>query len=158
MKIKTFWQALCAIIICEALGNIGSLFTFSEIPGWYSTLVKPVISPPNWIFGPVWTTLFALMGIAAYLVWRERKERSEVKRALGFFAGQFALNILWSVIFFGTHNPGAAFIEIIFLWLAILVTIITFFRVSKAAGWLLIPYIAWVSFASVLNFMIWTLN
>jgi len=158
MKTKNIGKILLAIVICELAGMIGAIFTTPSIPTWYAGITKPTFSPPNWIFAPVWTTLFALMGIAAYLVYEKGTNKKVVKVALGIFAIQLVLNIKWSLIFFGMHNPGYAFIEIIFLWLAILLTIIAFFKISKPAAYLLIPYILWVSFASFLNFSIWQLN
>lgn len=156
---KGDWVKLTvAVVGSEAAGIIGSVFTASSIPTWYATIVRPEFSPPNWIFGPVWTTLYALMGIAAFLVWRKGLDRKEVKVALGIFLLQLVLNSLWSIIFFGLQNPGAAFIEIIFLWLAIVATIIAFAKISKPAAWLLAPYILWVSFAAYLNYAIWALN
>lgn len=139
-------------------GIIGSLFTAASIPTWYATLTRPELSPPNWIFAPVWTTLFALMGIAAFLVWNKGLKRRDVRIALGIFSIQLILNTLWSIIFFGMQNPGAAFIEITFLWVAILATIIAFGKISKVAAWLLVPYILWVSFAAYLNYSFWILN
>ena len=130
-----------AIIVSELAGVIGSVFTISSIPTWYATLQKPILSPPNWIFGPVWTTLYFLMGAAAFLVWRHGLERKEVKTALTIFIGQLILNALWSIIFFGLHNPFWAFVEIILLWLAILWTIIAFYKISRPAAYLLLPYI-----------------
>ena len=166
MKINNTLKLIIAIVICELAGIIGSVFTTPSIAGWYATLVRPALNPPAWVFGPVWTTLFALMGIAAFLVWKKGLERRDVKIALGIFIGQLVLNTLWSIIFFGStsltinglNNIGIAFIEIIFLWLAILATIIAFAKISKPAAWLLLPYILWVSFAVYLNFMIWMLN
>lgn len=146
------------IAIAETAGIIGSLFTLPSIPTWYAGLTKPALAPPNWIFGPVWTTLFALMGVAAFLVWRKGIDRTDVKVALGIFLGQLVLNTLWSIIFFGFQNPGGAFIEIIFLWVAIIATIIACTKVSKPAAWLLVPYILWVSFAAYLNYSLWILN
>lgn len=139
-------------------GIIGSIFTAPSIPTWYTTLVRPELSPPNWIFAPVWTTLFALMGVAAFLVWQKGLNRRDVKIALSIFIIQLILNTLWSIIFFGLQNPGVAFMEIIFLWLAILTTMITFAKISRVAAWLLVPYILWVSFAAYLNYSIWILN
>jgi tryptophan-rich sensory protein len=147
-----------AIAVSELAGIIGSVFTAPAIGGWYAGIIKPTWNPPAWVFGPVWTTLFMLMDIAAFLVWRKGLERREVKIALGVFVGQLVLNTLWSIIFFGLHSPGGALIEIAFLWLAILATIIVFAKVSKPAAWLLVPYIAWVSFAGYLNYSIWMLN
>ncbi|MFA6296946.1 MAG: TspO/MBR family protein [Candidatus Paceibacterota bacterium] len=158
MKIPTFIKLIIAILISEIIGSIGSIFTISSIGRWYTTLARPELAPPNWIFGPVWTTLFALMGIASFLVWQKGLENKKVRTALVLFIIQFTLNILWSFVFFWLHNPGGAFIEIIFLWIAIFATIISFFKVSKCAGYLLIPYILWVSFAGYLNYMIWVLN
>lgn len=158
MNVRTIFKLVIAIAVSELAGGIGSVFTTPSIASWYADLTRPEFAPPNWIFAPVWTTLFALMGIAAFLVWKRGLERRDVKIALGIFGGQLVLNTLWSIIFFGAHSPGGAFIEIIFLWLAILATIIAFARISKPAAWLLAPYILWVSFAAYLNFMIWTLN
>lgn len=158
MKIPNILKLLIAIVISELAGIIGSLFTASSVRDWYTTLVRPDFAPPSWVFAPVWTTLFALMGIAAFLVWKKGLDRKDVKIALGIFIGQLVLNTLWSILFFGMQNPGLAFVEIIILWLAILATIISFGKIRKVAAWLLIPYILWVSFASVLNFSFWQLN
>lgn len=146
------------ILLSEGAGIIGSVFTTPSIPTWYATLVKPALNPPAWVFGPVWTTLFALMGIAAFLVWQHGWYRRDVRIALGIFVGQLVLNTLWSIIFFGLHSPAAAFAEIILLWLAILATIYAFARVSQVAALLLVPYMLWVSFASYLTYMLWMLN
>lgn len=158
MKINNTLKLIIAIVVSELAGIVGSVFTTPSIDGWYSTLVRPALNPPAWVFGPVWTTLFALMGIAAFLVWKKGLDRKDVRIALGIFIGQLVLNTLWSIIFFGLHSPGGALIEIIFLWLAILATIIAFAKISKPAAWLLVPYILWVSFAGYLNFSIWSLN
>jgi len=152
------FKLVIAIVVSELAGIIGSVFTTPSIAGWYAGIVKPALNPPAWVFGPVWTTLFALMGIAAFLVWKKGLDRKDVKIALSIFIGQLVLNIFWSIIFFGLHNPGLAFIEIIFLWLAILATIIAFAKISRPAAWLLVPYILWVSFAGYLNYSIWQLN
>lgn len=153
------WAALIGFIaLAQAAGLIGSLFTAPAIEGWYSTLARPELAPPNWVFAPVWTTLFVLMGIAAFLVWREGTGKRAVRIALGIFVLQLALNTLWSVIFFGLQSPGFAFADLIVLWLAIAATIVKFAPLSKTAAWLLLPYIAWVSFAAYLNYAIWMLN
>lgn len=151
-------KLIMAVVLSELAGIIGSVFTTPSIDDWYIGIVKPAINPPAWVFGPVWTTLYALMGIAAFLVWKKGLERRDVKIALGIFIGQLILNTLWSIIFFGLHSPGAAFIEIIFLWFAILATMIAFAKISKPAAWLLVPYILWVSFAMYLNYSIYVLN
>ena len=158
MKINNTFKLIVAITISELAGIIGSVFTTPSIATWYATLAKPVLNPPAWIFGPVWTTLYALMGIAAFLVWKQGLDRKDVRIALGLFVIQLALNTLWSIIFFGLHNPGAAFVEIVFLWLAIVATIVAFSRISRPAAWLLVPYVAWVGFAGYLNFALWMLN
>jgi tryptophan-rich sensory protein len=158
MKISNLGKLVIAVAISLAAGGLGSIFTSSAIPTWYTTLSRPALNPPNWIFAPVWTTLFVLMGIAAFLIWKRGIDKPKNREALKIFLGQLILNVLWSFIFFGLHNPGLAFLEIIFLWLAILATILSFSKISKTAAYLLIPYIAWVSFASYLNLAIWQLN
>ena len=158
MNMNNTYKLIVSIIVSELTGIIGSVFTAPAISGWYATLVKPSFNPPAWVFGPVWTTLFLLMGIAAFLIWKKGLDRRDVCIALGVFLGQLVLNTLWSIIFFGLHSPGGALIEIIFLWLAILATIIFFAKISKPAAWLLAPYILWVSFAMYLNYAIWALN
>lgn len=146
-----------SIAVCLSAGFVGSAFTASAIPAWYATLAKPSFSPPDWIFAPVWTALFTLMGVSAYLVWKEAARRN-VRSALYAFGAQLALNVLWSFIFFGLRSPVYAFAEIIALWAAIALTIGEFSKVSRTAGLLLVPYIAWVSFAAFLNFAVWQLN
>lgn len=156
---KGDWVKLGITIIgSQMAGGIGAVFTTAAIPTWYATLVKPALAPPNWIFGPVWTLLFVLMGVAAFFIWQHGTGRKEVRIALGIFLVQLLLNTLWSILFFGFQNPAAAFAEIILLWLTILATIIYFAKISKPAAWLLVPYIVWVSFASYLNYAIWQLN
>jgi translocator protein len=125
---------------------------------WYATLTKPALSPPNWIFGPVWMTLYALMGIAVFLVWAKGGDRKDVHVALLVFGIQLILNALWSIIFFGLHSPGWAFADIVILWFAIVWTMTLFYKISKPATWLLVPYILWVSFANYLNYSLWILN
>lgn len=158
MKISHILKLIFAIVVSELTGVVGSIFTVSSIATWYTTLVRPSVAPPNWIFAPVWTTLFALMGIAAFIIWNKGLERRDVRNALGVFVVQLILNVFWSSIFFGMQNPGAAFAEIIVLWLAILMTTISFAKISKLAAWLLVPYIIWVTFAAYLNYAFWILN
>lgn len=158
MNLPTFLKLIIAIIISELAGGIGTLFTISEIPTWYAGLIKPVLNPPSMIFGPVWTTLYFLMGIAAFLVWNKGWDRKDVRRALAVFGLQLFLNAIWSIIFFGLHSPFWAFVDITLMWLAIIWTMILFYKISKPAMWLLLPYIVWVSFAGYLNLMIWLLN
>ena len=145
-------KLILCILIAEGAGILGSIATVSSVKTWYLTdLIKPSWNPPSWLFGPVWTTLFLFMGIALYLVWTK-------KNNLFWFWTQLILNVIWSFLFFGLRSPMLAFYEIIILWVAILMTIIRFWSYNKAAGILLIPYLAWVSFASFLNFTIASLN
>lgn len=146
-----------SVLLCLAVGGISGYATASEIPGWYATLQKPSFNPPNWLFGPVWTLLYILMGISFWLIWKS--DDSTLKnKAMLFFAIQLALNFFWSIIFFSLHQTGWALLEIALLWVFILLSIISFHPVSRTAAYLLVPYICWVSFASALNFSIWKLN
>lgn len=158
MEIKNITKLVSSIVICQLAGIIGSFFTFPSITTWYAALEKPSFNPPNWVFSPVWITLFILMGVSLYLVWSEGIKTKYVKMALTLFGIQLSLNILWSIIFFGLKSPFFAFIEIVILWVAILATIFKFSKISRTAAYLLIPYLLWVSFAAVLNFSIWVIN
>jgi benzodiazapine receptor len=149
---------LVSVVVCELAGVIGTLFTTPSIPGWYAGLAKPPFNPPNWIFGPVWTVLYALMGLAAYLVYEKGFKRPEVKKATSVFAAQLLLNALWSIVFFGAHMILGAAVVIVLLWAMILATILLFRRISRATAYLLVPYILWVSFAAVLNVSLYVLN
>lgn len=152
------WAGLTVfLVVCLGAGGLGAIATTPEIEGWYQTVAKPSWNPPNNIFGPVWTTLFVMMAISGWLVWQASNEH-KVKAPLTLFGTQLVLNIAWSWIFFGMHQPGWAFVEILVLWLAIAATAKSFFGISKLAGGLLVPYLGWVSFASVLNFAIWRMN
>ena len=145
------------LLICYGVAAAGSLSTFRSLVDWYPTLQKPSFNPPNSVFGPVWSVLYTMMAVSAWLVWRSGPFRS-TRLPLGLFGVQLALNLGWSLIFFGLRNPGPAFAEIVALWLSILATIVAFWRVRPLAGAILIPYLCWVSFASALNFAIWRLN
>ena len=151
-------RLIISIVVCQLAGFIGSLFTTPAIPTWYASLNKPSFTPPNWLFSPVWISLYFLMGISLFIVWHVGFKEKNVKIAIAIFAIQLILNSLWSVVFFGSKSTLGGFIVIIFLWIAILATIISFFKISKAAGILLIPYILWVSYASFLNFFLFWLN
>jgi benzodiazapine receptor len=143
---------------CEFVGILGSYFTVSAIPNWYVGLVKPVFNPPNWLFGPVWSFLYALMGISAYLVWEKRKDNKNFRKATQLFLAQLFLNGIWSPVFFGLRNLLLALFVIIALLILIILTILQFYRIEEKAAYLLTPYLLWVSFASVLNFSVWILN
>ncbi|OGN04088.1 MAG: TspO protein [Candidatus Yanofskybacteria bacterium RIFCSPHIGHO2_02_FULL_44_12b] len=158
MRLNNFWKLAIAIAITETAGIVGSLFTVSEIPGWYTGLIKPALNPPGYIFGPTWTILYALMGIAAFLIWKTGWEQKRVKIALGIFILQLLLNAAWSIIFFGLHSPFWALIDIAAMWLAVIWTMVKFYPIRKKASYLLLPYIAWIAFAAYLNYMIWVLN
>jgi len=156
-KINLF-KLLTSVLLCQLAGAVGSVFTVSSIENWFPLLEKPAFSPSSWIFFPVWVVLYTLMGISLYIVWGKGVQQREVKIGLLIFGLQLGINILWSVLFFGLKSPYYAFIEIIFLWLAILLTIFQFRKISKTASYLLLPYIIWVSFAALLNYYLWILN
>ncbi|NLJ50415.1 MAG: tryptophan-rich sensory protein [Candidatus Atribacteria bacterium] len=152
------WKLVLCIAICQGAGLIGSWFTSAAIPNWYETLVKPPFTPPGWFIGLVWVVLYTLMGIALYLVWRKNGIEVGVIAAMVFFFVQLALNILWSIVFFGFRYPLGGIYTIVVLWIFIVITIIKFFPIDRVAGYLLVPYLIWVSFASVLNAYIVRLN
>jgi len=142
------------LVGCFAAASLGAIFMPGE---WYATLKKPSWNPPGWIFGPVWSALYTMMAVAAWLVWR-RSGFAAQGRPLALFLAQLILNAAWTPLFFGLHRPGIAFVEIVFLWLAIAATLAVFAPVSRVAAWLLAPYLVWVSFATMLNFALWRLN
>jgi benzodiazapine receptor len=168
-----------ALLIPQVAGGLGAIATASSIPTWYQTIKKPSWNPPSWIFGPVWTTLYLLMGIASWLIWRQGRERKvrqtaaaeapagiplalpedpQERGALGLYGAQLFLNSLWSIIFFGMKSIGGGLAEIVLLWGLIAATVARFFRLRPTAGWLMVPYLAWATFASVLNATVWRLN
>ncbi|MDE2038021.1 MAG: tryptophan-rich sensory protein [Patescibacteria group bacterium] len=155
---KDAFKLIAAVAVSGLAGAVGSLFTAPAIPTWYAALAKPSFAPPNWLFGPVWTVLYLLMGVAAFLVWKKGWNGAGVRRALGAFLLQLALNALWSAAFFGLRSPLWGLADIAALWLAIVATMVLFYKVSKPAAWLLLPYLLWVSFAACLNYSLWTLN
>ncbi|MFZ2471843.1 MAG: TspO/MBR family protein [Methanothrix sp.] len=158
IRLREIARLIICIAICQLAGVIGSLFTASSVATWYTTLDKPWFTPPGFIITAVWIILFALMGMSLFLIWQEGISSTNSKIALGVFACQLIVNILWSYAFFGLQSPLAAIIVIVFLWLLILQCIIRFWHISKYAALLLVPYILWVSFASFLNYTIWRLN
>jgi len=155
---------LVAVLACEVAGASGAVFTAQGLASWYGTLARPDLAPPNWVFGPVWTTLFALMGVAVWLVWRRAGDPAaasqvgQVRTALGVFAIHFIFNIAWSAVFFGQQSIGGGLVVIAVLWVLIVATIRAFDRVDRRAALLLVPYLAWVSFAAYLNYRFWVLN
>jgi tryptophan-rich sensory protein len=151
-------KLLLSILACEGAGIIGSLFTFSAIPTWYATLVKPSFSPPNWLFGPVWTTLYLLMAIAMYLIWKKGLKKKNIRQSFNLFLIHLGINAGWSIVFFGLHSILGGMVMIIILWSFILLLIRDFYRINKIAAYVLVPYLVWVSFASFLNFSLLVLN
>ncbi|HEU4548419.1 MAG TPA: TspO/MBR family protein [Rhizomicrobium sp.] len=143
------------LIVTLGVGAIASLFTEPSIPGWYAALIRPAIAPPNWVFAPVWTTLYILMAVAAWRVWRKTGLRNP---ALYAFAGQLFLNLCWSAVFFGMHQIGFALAVLLALDLALLATLVLFWRLDPTAGVILVPYLGWTGFASLLNYEFWFLN
>jgi len=151
-------RLIVSIVVCQGAGGIGAIFTTPAIPTWYAGLKKPAFTPPNSVFGPIWITLYLLMGVAVFLVWREGLSEEGVTTAFIVFWVQLMLNILWSIVFFGRKSLFAGIIVILLLWTTILANIILFFGVSPIAGGLLIPYIIWVTIAANLNAQVWILN
>lgn len=158
MKIAPIFKFIVSIVVCHLAGFIGSIFTTPAIPTWYASLNKPSFTPPNWLFAPVWLSLFTLMGISVFLVWHKGADDSQIRIGLRLFIIQLILNAMWSVVFFGLKSPISGFIVIIILWIFILMTILNFLKISQTAGILLIPYIVWVTFAAFLNLSIFRLN
>lgn len=151
-------KLIISIAIPLAVGGISGLFTVTGVESWYQTINKPSWNPPSWVFGPVWTTLYVMMGVALFLVWKSGSSDILKRTAIILFAVQLMLNFFWSFIFFNQHQVGWALVEIIVMWIFILLTILAFGNISKVAAWLLVPYISWVSFATILNYTIWKLN
>ena len=154
MKPENIIKLVFSISICQLAGVMGSIFTSPSIPVWYATLQKPYFSPPNWIFAPVWILLFTLMGISLYLILIENLNDNTVKIGIAIFSFQLLLNISWSFLFFNLHNILNALFEIIFLWIAIFLTIYQFWKINKKSSYLLVPYLLWVTFTTILNFTI----
>jgi benzodiazapine receptor len=155
---KAILTLIGAIMLCNFAGAIGSLVTVTGAQSWYDMLEKPSFNPPSWLFLPVWTTLYILMGISLFLVLMERKKDHDVRIPVLLFGIQLVLNVLWSFLFFGLESPGAGLAGIIVLWIFIVATMITFLKVNRVAVILLIPYVVWVSFAAILNCAIYLLN
>jgi len=155
---KDLIRLAIALLLPLAVGALGGIATSSSVSTWYPTLDKPIWTPPDWLFGPVWTLLYLLMGIALWLVWRRGVKDHATRVALTFFGVQLGLNLLWSILFFGLRTLGLALLEIVILWVMILLTAVKFHRLRPLAGWLMSPYLLWVTFATALNAVIWWLN
>lgn len=145
------------LLVCLIVSGIGGLVTASSVGGWYVTLNKPAFNPPDWVFAPVWTILYLLMAVAAWRVWRSTKKAAR-RAALSVFGAQLALNLLWSIFFFGFQQIGLALIEILLLLSTIALNTVLFWRIERLAGWLFVPYVLWVSYAAALNLALWLLN
>lgn len=155
---KNLSKLIISVIGCEFVGILGAPFTISAIPTWYATLNKPSFSPPNWIFGPAWTLLYALMGIAFYLIWKQGFRKAKMKQARNYFLAQLGLNFIWSPVFFGLRAPFLGLIVIVAMWMMIVLTMKKIYPLSRLAFYLLVPYLLWVSFATALNGAIVILN
>ncbi|MDD1679741.1 MAG: tryptophan-rich sensory protein [Methanomicrobiales archaeon] len=152
-------KGVMVVAICEVAGVLGSVFTTSKINTWYQTLVLPSFAPPPWVFAPVWITLYFLMGVGLFFIIRREDQKGiSISRPTSLFAIQLVLNVLWSYLFFGLESPLLGLLGIIILWSMIVLTIREFYRVSRPAAYLLVPYIVWVTIAGVLNYAIWALN
>lgn len=152
------WPALAVILlICFGIAGLGGAFTSTGLGPWYDSLRKPDWNPPKWVFGPVWTLLYALMAVAAWLVWR-RRELPPARTGLRLFAAQLVLNLGWTIVFFSIRSPEWAFLEILVLWAAIAATLALFWQVRRSAGLLMVPYLLWVTFAMILNATISSMN
>ena len=152
------FKFIISILLPMIIGGISGSFTSASINTWYVTLNKPWFNPPNWIFGPVWTLLYLMMGIAFYMIWKSEAVNAVKQTAVILFAAQLLVNFLWSLIFFYLKQPGWAMLDIILMWILIVATIFSFGKISSTAAWLMLPYICWVSFAMILNFYLWKLN
>ncbi len=152
------FKFIISILLPMIIGGISGSFTSASINTWYVTLNKPWFNPPNWIFGPVWTLLYLMMGIAFYMIWKSEAVNAVKQTAVILFAAQLLVNFLWSLIFFYLKQPGWAMIDIILMWILIVATIFSYGKISSTAAWLMLPYICWVSFAMILNFYLWKLN
>lgn len=157
-KISTTWKFIIAILLCESVGIMSGLLASAKNNIWFDTLSKPTWNPPAYLFAPVWTTLYLLMGISLGIIWNNNATELNKRNAYFLFGLQLFLNFGWSIIFFKIHSPAFALLDIILMVITIIITIVSFSKFSKLAAWLLVPYIAWVSFATILNFAIWNLN
>jgi tryptophan-rich sensory protein len=158
MRTKKLILAMLSVILCEIAGALGSIAVLRSVTTWYVLLNKPGFAPPNWVFGPVWLILYALIGLSAYMVWEKGKRKRYTRPTLNMFSEQLALNGIWPILFFGMRSTLYGLIDIILLWFAIIVTMVKFYKISKKAAALFFPYLLWVTFAMVLNFYIWRLN
>lgn len=158
MEKKSIVRLVVSVALPLAVGGVASFFTASSVSTWFKSLNKPFFNPPAWLFGPVWTTLYIMMGIAFFIIWDSKAKDIIKQRAMKIYFIQLFFNFTWSFVFFYAQQPGWAVVNIVLLWLLIALTIFWFSRISKAAAWLLVPYILWVTFATALNYAIWQLN
>lgn len=156
--ISSFWKLIIAVLICETVGIVSGFLSQGSMTTWFATLQKPSWNPPAYLFGPIWTVLYLLMGISLWLVWKNGAPEAKKTRAMSVFGVQLFFNFCWSILFFKFQSPALGLIDILLLGLTILVTISYFARISRLAAWLLVPYVLWVYFATVLNYTLWTNN
>lgn len=155
---KDILKLVLSIVACQSAGLIGAVFTVSSIENWYNLLNQPSFRPPNWLFGPAWTILYTLMGISLYWIWTKGTKKKEVKDALKLFAVHLVLNATWSIVFFGMRNIPLSLLNIVVLWILIMMVMVKFYKIDQKASFILLPYLAWVSFATILNYNIFLLN
>ncbi len=155
---SSFSKAVISVLLCEAVGIASGLLSRDGMASWFDTLNKPSWNPPSWLFGPVWTTLYFMMGLALWLVWKSDSPEPQKQTALRLFALQLFFNFWWSLLFFHFHSPGLALVDILLMVATITATIFQFAPISRAAAWLLVPYLSWVCFATILNYTIWAMN
>jgi translocator protein len=158
MKFSNPTKLIITLGVPQIVGLLGSIIMTPAFPDWYGALLKSPLTPPGEAFGLIWAILYFLMGVASYVIWHKESKKTKIKGPLGIFAFQLFLNLLWVFLFFYLRNPGSALIEILSLWTAVLATMISFFKISRFAGWLIVPYLLWVSFACYLNYYIWAFN
>jgi tryptophan-rich sensory protein len=157
-KLSATWKFIISIFLCESVGITSGLLASANNNLWFDNLIKPSWNPPGYLFAPVWTTLYLLMGISLSLIWKNNASERSKRSAYVLFATQLFLNFWWSIFFFKMHSPALALVDIVLMVITIVLTIFSFSSFSKPAAWLFVPYISWVSFATILNFSIWNLN
>ncbi|MEO8234142.1 MAG: TspO/MBR family protein [Flavobacterium sp.] len=158
ITLSTIWKLIISVLICQLVGIVSGLLSVTQNNIWYESIAKPSWNPPGYIFGPVWTVLYLLMGISLWIIWKSNVYEPMKYEALLFFGSQLFLNFLWTILFFRFHSLSIAFIDIVLMFVLIFLTIFRFVEISKTAAWLLVPYISWVCFAAILNYNLWKLN
>ena len=158
ITLSVTWKLIISVLICQLVGIVSGVLSVTQNNGWYESITKPYWNPPGYIFGPVWTVLYLLMSLSLWIIWKSNSYEPMKNEALLFFTSQLLLNFLWSILFFRFHSPLIALIDIVLMFILIFLTIFRFAKISKTAAWLLVPYISWVFFATILNYNLWKLN